>query len=104
MSFNHLSLLFPSYVFRYCSKLPGDQFTHPKPVYTVEECGKDYYTCKLQLPINCKLRDTIVVSCKGLCLFLCTMKAVEKVTAVLILTCNFIVGSVSSLAALVMMS
>ena len=55
---HQLSLFF----YRYCSKLPGDRFTHPKPVYTVEEFGKDYYSCKLQLPINCQLRENILVS------------------------------------------
>ncbi|XP_068760261.1 endoribonuclease Dicer-like isoform X2 [Montipora capricornis] len=45
---------------RYCSKLPGDRFTHPKPVYKIEELGKDVYRCKLEMPITCQLRETFV--------------------------------------------
>ncbi|PFX27170.1 Endoribonuclease Dicer [Stylophora pistillata] len=44
----------------YCSKLPRDRFTAPKPVYKVEEIGKDVYWCKLTLPINCQLREDII--------------------------------------------
>ncbi|PFX27173.1 Endoribonuclease Dicer [Stylophora pistillata] len=29
---------------KYCSKLPGDRFTQPTPVYKIEEIGKDSYS------------------------------------------------------------
>ena len=61
------SFFFQLFVSRYCSKLPGDRFTRPKPVYTVEEFGKDYYICKLQLPLNCQLRENILVSYRYHC-------------------------------------
>ena len=58
---------------RYCSKLPGDRFTHPEPVFEVEEIGKNGYRCKLEMPTNCPLRRAIIVStatsavfCQGL--------------------------------------
>ena len=95
-----LSLLFPLYVLRYCSKLPGDQFFRPKPVYIVEEYGKDYYICKLQLPINCQLRESVLVSS----LSLDHESNRKRNIAVFISICQFIVGSVSSLDACVMMS
>ncbi|XP_073247902.1 endoribonuclease Dicer-like isoform X3 [Porites lutea] len=44
---------------RYCSKLPGDRFTHLSPIYKFEEVGRNVYLCKLQLPNNCQLRRTI---------------------------------------------
>ncbi|CAH3192487.1 unnamed protein product, partial [Porites evermanni] len=44
---------------RYCSKLPGDRFTCLNPVYKIEDNGKDFYRCRLELPINCQLRETI---------------------------------------------
>lgn len=44
---------------RYCSKLPADRFTPVKPVYKVQEIGKDVYWCKLEMPMSCPLRSTI---------------------------------------------
>ncbi|XP_044163480.1 LOW QUALITY PROTEIN: endoribonuclease Dicer-like [Acropora millepora] len=45
---------------RYCSKLPGDRFTALKPVYKIQELGKDAYECKLEMPTTCPLRTTII--------------------------------------------
>jgi len=50
---------------RYCAKLPGDRFTHPTPVFKVEEIGKNVYRCKLEMPTNCQLRRAIIVSTKS---------------------------------------
>ena len=51
---------------RYCAKLPGDRFTHPEPVFKVEEIGKDGFWCQLEMPTNCQLRRAIIVSTKTL--------------------------------------
>ncbi|XP_015776860.1 PREDICTED: endoribonuclease Dicer-like [Acropora digitifera] len=45
---------------RYCSKLPADRFTALKPVYKIQELGKDAYACKLEMPTTCPLRTTII--------------------------------------------
>ncbi|KAK2567376.1 Endoribonuclease Dicer [Acropora cervicornis] len=44
---------------RYCSKLPADRFTALKPVYKIQELGKDAFACKLEMPTTCPLRTTI---------------------------------------------
>ncbi|XP_068738102.1 endoribonuclease Dicer-like [Montipora capricornis] len=43
----------------YCSKLPGDRFTHLNPVYNYKS-HSDGYICELEMPTNCQLRKTIV--------------------------------------------
>ena len=52
--------------------MPGDRFTALKPVYKIQELGKDAFECKLEMPTTCPLRTTITVS-----LFLDSLKTVE---------------------------
>lgn len=60
---------FSWFVSRYCSKLPGDRFTHLNPVYNCKS-HTDGFVCELEMPTNCQLRKTIVVSTESLIWFL----------------------------------
>ncbi|KAJ3699720.1 hypothetical protein LUZ61_003425 [Rhynchospora tenuis] len=39
-----------SAIYKYCEKLPRDEFYIPRPMFEVENCGSGSYKCKLTLP------------------------------------------------------